>query len=48
VRGDTADAGEVGPLLVEELVKQPGMSTEQVRKRIGALVRKNLDVVVPG
>ncbi len=37
----------VGPLLVEELMKQPEMSREAVRKRIGVLVRKSLPSVVP-
>lgn len=37
----------VSPLLVEELVKEPEVSTEQVQKRVGALVRKSLSAVVP-
>lgn len=38
---------KVSPLLVEELMKQPDMTREAVRKRIGKLVRQNLAAVVP-
>jgi excisionase family DNA binding protein len=37
----------VSPLLVEELVREPEMTREQVKRKIGVLVRRNLDVVVP-
>ena len=38
---------KVSPLLAEELMKQPDMTREAVRKRIGKLVRQNLAAVVP-
>jgi len=38
---------KVSPLLVEQLLKQPELSTDQVKKRIAVLVGKNLSAVVP-
>lgn len=38
---------KVGPMLEEELLRGPDLTREAVRKRIGALMRENLDAVAP-